>query len=131
MSKITERIEQAIEGTVASLGYRIVDVEIGREDDSKVLFVYIDGPNGIGLDDCETVSKAIDPIIDELDPISDAYFLCVSSPGIDRPLKRPSDFHYGISKMCIRDSLEAQRNTIYIAANPSRGVLPFFRRRAR
>ena len=98
MSKITERIEQAIEGTVASLGYRIVDVEIGREDDSKVLFVYIDGPNGIGLDGCETVSKAIDPIIDELDPISDAYFLCVSSPGIDRPLKRPSDFHYGIGK---------------------------------
>ena len=98
MSKITERIEQAIEETVVSLGYRIVDVEIGREDDSKVLFVYIDGPNGIGLDDCESVSKAIDPIIDELDPISDAYFLCVSSPGIDRPLKRTSDFHYGIGK---------------------------------
>ena len=98
MSKVTERIENAIESTVASLGYRIVDVEIGREDDSKVLFVYIDGPDGIGLDDCESVSKAIDPIIDDLDPISDAYFLCVSSPGIDRPFKRPSDFRYGIGK---------------------------------
>ncbi len=98
MSKVTERIEQAIVGTVASMGYRVVDVEIGREDDSKVLFVYIDSPHGVGLDDCESVSKAIDPIIDELDPISDAYFLCVSSPGIDRPLKRPDDFRYGIEK---------------------------------
>ncbi|MFR6344046.1 MAG: ribosome maturation factor RimP [Christensenellales bacterium] len=49
MSKVTERIEAAIENTVQSMGYRIVDVEIGREDDSKVLFVYIDSPQGIGL----------------------------------------------------------------------------------
>jgi ribosome maturation factor RimP len=98
LSKVTERIEAAIENTVQSMGYRIVDVEIGREDDSKVLFVYIDSPQGIGLDDCEAVSKAIDPIIDELDPISDAYFLCVSSPGVDRPLKRPADFQYAIGK---------------------------------
>ena len=73
-------------------------MEIGRKTIVKYYSYYIDGPNGIGLDDCETVSKAIDPIIDELDPISDAYFLCVSSPGIDRPLKRPSDFHYGMGK---------------------------------
>ena len=46
MSKVTERIEAAIENTVQSMGYRIVDVEIGREDDSKVLFVYIDSPQG-------------------------------------------------------------------------------------
>ena len=98
MSKVTERIEAAIENTVQSMGYRIVDVEIGREDDSKVLFVYIDSPQGIGLDDCEAVSKAIDPIIDELDPISDAYFLCVSSPGVDRPLKSRRIFNMPSAK---------------------------------
>lgn len=98
MSKVTERIEEAIGETVRSMGYRLVDVEIGREDDSKVLYVYIDTPKGVGLEDCESVSKAIDPIIEELDPISDAYFLCVSSPGIDRPLKRPADFVHAIGK---------------------------------
>ncbi len=91
-------MSKRIEGTDSIAGIPHRGWEIGREDDSKVLFIYIDGPNGIGLDDCETVSKAIDPIIDELDPISDAYFLCVSSPGIDRPLKRPSDFHYGTAR---------------------------------
>ncbi len=98
MSKTTELIENAIAPTVQSLGYRIVDVEIGRENGNKVLTVVIAHPNGIGLDDCEKVSKAIDPILDELDPIEDAYYLSVSSPGIDRPLKRPEDIKDAIGK---------------------------------
>lgn len=98
MSKATTAIENAIESTVNDLGYRIVDVEIGTENGNKVLTVTITKPEGVGLDDCETVSKAIDPIIDELDPIRDSYYLCVSSPGIDRPLKRPADYIEAIGK---------------------------------
>lgn len=98
LSKTTELIEKAIAPTVQSLGYRIVDVEIGQENGNKVLTVVIAQPNGISLDDCEKVSKAIDPILDELDPIEDAYYLSVSSPGIDRPLKRPDDIKDAIGK---------------------------------
>ncbi len=107
LSKTTELIEKALEPAITSMGYRIVDVEIGKENGNKVLTVTIAHPNGIsptnserriGLDDCERVSRAIDPILDELDPIEDAYYLSVSSPGIDRPLKRPDDFKFSIGK---------------------------------
>ncbi len=98
MSKTTVLIENAIGHTVENMGYRIVDVELGKESGNEVLTVTITKPDGIGLDDCEAVSRAIDPIIDELNPISDAYYLCVSSPGIDRPLKRPSDYVVAIGK---------------------------------
>lgn len=98
LSKTTDRIEQAILPTVEGLGYRIVDVEIARENGNKVLTVYINCDGGVSLDDCEAVSRAIDPILDELDPIADPYYLSVSSPGIDRPLKRPADFMEAIGK---------------------------------
>ena len=98
MSKTTELIEKAVAPMIVSMGYRIVDVEIGKENGNKVLTVTISHPDGIGLDDCEKVSKAIDPILDELDPIEDAYYLSVSSPGIDRPLKKPEDFTFSIGK---------------------------------
>ncbi len=98
MSKTTDRIEQAILPTVEGMGYRIVDVEIAREHGNLVLTVYINCEGGVSLDDCEAVSRAIDPILDELDPIADPYYLSVSSPGIDRPLKRPADFLEAIGK---------------------------------
>lgn len=56
------------------------------------LIVYVDKPGGLGLDDCEKISRLIDPIIEERDPIEDAYCLCVSSPGLDRPLRTPRDY---------------------------------------
>jgi len=98
LSKTTDLIENAITETVQNLGYRIVEVEIGKEDGNKLLTVTISHPDGIGHEDCEKVSHAIDPILDELDPIEDAYYLCVSSPGIDRPLKRPADYLESIGK---------------------------------
>ena len=98
LSKTTMKIEQAIEPTVEQMGYRLVDVEIGKEEDSKVLYVYVDREGGVSLDDCADISHAIDPILDELDPIEESYFLCVSSPGIDRPLKKPADFLHALGK---------------------------------
>ena len=98
MSKLTDSIESAINPTVNNIGYRVVEVALERQEDKKILTVTISRAEGIGLDDCERVSKAIDPIIDDLDPISDSYFLCVSSPGIDRPLKRDADFLEAMGK---------------------------------
>lgn len=91
--KIEEQIEQLVGGKIAQMGYELVDVEYAKvkgQDDELV--VYIDRQGGITLDDCEAVSLAVEPIIDEADPIAHAYVFCVSSPGIDRPLKKPRDY---------------------------------------
>ena len=91
--KIEEQIEQLVGGKIAQMGYELVDVEYAKvkgQDDELV--VYIDRQGGVTLDDCEAVSLAVEPIIDEADPIAHAYVFCVSSPGIDRPLKKPRDY---------------------------------------
>ena len=91
--KIEEQIEQLVSAKIAEMGYELVDVEYAKvkgQDDELV--VYIDKQGGVTLDDCEAVSLAVEPIIDEADPIDHAYVFCVSSPGIDRPLKKPRDY---------------------------------------
>lgn len=75
------------------LHLEIVDVEFRREAGGRVLRVFIDKPGGITLDDCQALSRALSRKLDEADPIADSYSLEVSSPGLDRPLKRPEDFH--------------------------------------
>ncbi|MFZ7132098.1 MAG: ribosome maturation factor RimP [Eubacteriales bacterium] len=70
----------------------LVDVEFKKEGQKWVLRVYIDKENGVGLDDCQRVSEELGNLLDEKDPITDSYFLEVSSPGLDRPLKKDSDF---------------------------------------
>lgn len=74
------------------LQLEIVDVEYRREAGGRVLRVFIDKPGGITLDDCQALSRALSRKLDETDPIADSYSLEVSSPGLDRPLKRPEDF---------------------------------------
>ncbi|MEY8382424.1 ribosome maturation factor RimP [Christensenellaceae bacterium 44-20] len=91
--KIEEQIERLVGAKIEQMGYELVDVEYAKvkgQDDELV--VYIDRQGGVTLDDCEAVSLAVEPIIDEADPIAHAYVFCVSSPGIDRPLKKPRDF---------------------------------------
>ncbi len=102
MYKISKKIELAVEAAVAPVitqnGYEYVGVEIKKTADAVELIIYIDRPEGIGLDDCEKISHLIDPIIDARDPIDGPYYLCVSSPGLDRPLKNPRDFERSIGK---------------------------------
>ena len=102
MFGISKKIEQAVEAIVKPIitdnGYEYVDTEICSAGDAKELVIYVDKPGGIGLDDCEKISRLIDPAIDENDPIDGAYYLCVSSPGLDRPLKKPADFSRNIGK---------------------------------
>ncbi len=66
------------------------DVEYVTEAGQKYLRIYLDGPEGVTLDDCEVVSRAMDPILDEKDPVPDSYIFEVSSAGCERSLKRPS-----------------------------------------
>ena len=93
MSKITDAVWALAEPVVKELGLELWDVEYVREGGTNYLRVYIDRPGeGVFIDDCEAVSKALDPMLDEADPIPDAYTFEVSSAGAERQLKRERDF---------------------------------------
>ena len=81
-----------------SFNYELVDIEYLKEYGSYYLRVYIDKPGGINLDDCQNMSEVISEKLDERDPINTAYFLEVSSPGLDRPLKTDKDLKRNIGK---------------------------------
>ena len=89
---VAERVRAIIEPYADELGYAIWDVEYVREGADYILRVTIDSDDGITIDDCERMTRAIDPVLDEHDPIEDAYLLEVSSPGIERELTRPEHF---------------------------------------
>lgn len=92
MSKISELVEELARPAAAELGLEIWDVEYVREAGQWVLRVYVDKDGGVGIADCEALSKALDPLLDEADPIPDSYVFEVSSAGAERELKRPGDF---------------------------------------
>ena len=83
---------QSLEGPIRQQGYELIEVEFGGPAGRRVLRLFIDSENGIGLDDCQTVTRLVDPILDAEDFIDSNYVLEVSSPGFDRPLRRPQDF---------------------------------------
>ena len=87
-----KRIEELIQPTVTEMGYELVDVEFVKEGPNWYLRIFIDKEGGVTIDDCEAVSKTLEKIFDEKDPIEQAYFLEISSPGIYRPLKKKEDF---------------------------------------
>lgn len=92
MANAAERVYSLIEETVKNEGVTLWDVRFLKEGANWYLRVFIDKPEGISIDDCTAVSHAIDPIIDEADPIDKSYFLEVCSPGIERELTR--SWHY-------------------------------------
>lgn len=92
MNKFEKIITQMAEPVVAARGLMLWDVEYVTEAGQKVLRIYIDSENGVSIDDCEAVSRALDPMLDEADPIPDSYTFEVSSAGLERQLKRPLDF---------------------------------------
>ena len=87
-----KRVEALIAPIVAEKNFELVDVEFVKEGPNWYLRVFVDKEGGVSIDDCELISKALEKILDENDPIEQAYFLEISSPGIDRPLKRKEDF---------------------------------------
>lgn len=89
---IETTIEEIVSKITDANGFELVDVEYVKEAGEYYLRVYIDKEGGISLNECEVVSRALSEILDEKDPIKENYFLEVSSPGLDRPLKKEKDF---------------------------------------
>ena len=89
MSRVTETVLALAKPVVEAQGCEVWDVEYVREAGAWYLRVYIDKPGGVSIDDCEAVSRALDPVLDEADPIPTSYVFEVSSAGAERELKRP------------------------------------------
>ena len=92
MSKITDLTAELARPVVEACGCTLWDVEYIKEAGSWYLRLYIDKEGGISIDDCEAVSRGVDPLLDEADPIQGSYTFEVSSAGLERALKRPGDF---------------------------------------
>ncbi len=92
MSKLTDKIAEIARPVVEEEGCSLWDVEYVREAGTWYLRVFIERDGGVSIDDCERVSRRLDPILDEEDPIPDSYIFEVGSAGADRELKRPRDF---------------------------------------
>ena len=98
MANIEQKVENLIEEKIQKIGYELYDVEYAKEGKNYFLRIFIDSPNGIDLNDCEKVSNEINEILDEADYIKEQYFLEVSSPGIERILKKDKHLKQKIGK---------------------------------
>ena len=92
MKKITDVVWELAEPVVREHGCQLWDVEYVREAGQWYLRLYLDKDGGVDINDCEAISRAVDPILDEKDPIPGSYHFEVCSAGLERVLKRPSDF---------------------------------------
>lgn len=122
-SRIAETVRELITPTAQQLGYLLWDVEYVKEGADMILRVTIDrdasvSDEGITIDDCERMTRAIDPLLDEADPIEDSYLLEVSSPGIERDLTRPEHF-----ELCIGDEVELRLFAPVNGSKVWRGIL--------
>ncbi len=98
MSKVTEVVEELAAPIIQELGLELVEIEYVKEGKNWFLRVYIDKDPGVDIDDCGLVSERLSEKLDEVDPIPHNYFLEVSSPGAERPLKKDKDFEKAIGK---------------------------------
>lgn len=99
--KITQRVWEIAQPVVEGFGLKLWDVEYVREGAEWFLRIYIDKEGAVDISDCEKVSRAMDPILDEEDPIPDSYNFEVCSAGCERTLKRPGDFEQFIGYMVL------------------------------
>lgn len=91
-SQVELQVTKLVAPLLAQEGYELVELEYRKKEGRWVLTLYIDHPKGITLADCERVSKKVEVLLDQQDPIPHRYFLEVSSPGINRPLKKDADY---------------------------------------
>ena len=90
--KVTDQVAAFAQPVVEAYGCSLWDVEYVREGSEYFLRLYIDKEGGVDINDCEAISRAVDPILDEKDPIPGSYHFEVCSAGLERALKRPGDF---------------------------------------
>ena len=98
MSKIAEKVEPLIQPVLEELNFELVDIEFTKEGKDHFLRVSIDKPGGVDLNDCTVASEKISEVMDEEDPIAQAYYLDVSSPGAERPIKKEQDFQNAVDQ---------------------------------
>ncbi|MFO7294566.1 MAG: ribosome maturation factor RimP [Caldicoprobacter sp.] len=106
-------VEELARPILEELKYELVDIEYKKEGGSWFLRFYIDKPGGITLDDCQIFSERIGELLDHHDPIPHRYYLEVSSPGLDRPLKKDEDFErYKGHRVCVKlyKSVNGEKN---------------------
>ncbi len=96
--KVTDLVSEIVTPIIDKLSLELVDVEFKKEGPNWFLRVFIDSDKGVDLEDCGQVSEQLSEKLDELDPIDQAYFLEVSSPGAERPLKKEKDIKKAIGK---------------------------------
>jgi ribosome maturation factor RimP len=108
LSKPIESIVQEIvEPFLENDGFELVDIEYVKESGSWFLRVFVDKEGGIDIDDCGRISEYLSSKLDEADPIAEPYFLEVSSPGAERPLRKPKDFYRSIHEHVFLTTYEA------------------------
>ena len=90
--KVTDVVTAFAQPIVESFGCKLWDVEYVREGSERFLRLYIDKDGGVDIEDCEKIHRAVDPVLDEKDPIAESYHFEVCSAGLERVLKRPGDF---------------------------------------
>lgn len=95
---VVDRISEAVSPILWTLGLELTDVVCVGQGPRSVVRIFIDKPEGVTLNDCERAHKALGPALDVADPFPHAYTLEVSSPGLDRPLKRIQDYRRAIGK---------------------------------
>lgn len=98
MSKVTEQVETIIQPVLDELNFELVDVEFAKEGRDHYLRIAIDKPGGVDLNDCTLASERISEVMDAHDPIPQAYYLDVSSPGAERPIKNEKGFQNAIEQ---------------------------------
>lgn len=136
---LSTQLESIFEPILADLGYELLLVEIKGGGQDCLLRVYIDGPNGIGLGDCEAASREMSAALDVADVIAEAYTLEVSSPGLDRPLAKLKHFEQfagQVARVQMRLPVEGRRRfrgvitavegeTVCLKVDGNAVVLPF------
>ncbi|MGX7029999.1 ribosome maturation factor RimP [Vagococcus zengguangii] len=100
MSSVVETVTEVVTPILDQLNFELVDIEFVKEGKNWFLRVYIDKPNGIDIEECAIVSEQLSEKMDSLnpDPIPQAYFLEVSSPGVERPLKKEEDYQNALNE---------------------------------
>lgn len=89
---VAATVTQIVQPVFEDSGLELVDVTYTKEGNGWYLRIFIDKPGGVGIEDCQSISRELDKILDDKDPIPHSYTMEVSSPGLDRPLKKPADY---------------------------------------
>jgi ribosome maturation factor RimP len=136
---IAATVMQMLQPVFEDSGLELVDVTYTKEGNGWFLRIFIDKPGGVGIEDCQNISREIDQILDEKDPIPHSYTMEVSSPGLERPLKKPADFdrfNGSLASITTYAPLEGEKNfhgrliglrgsDVVLAVNGSEKIIPF------